>query len=154
MNNLGRFWNQDDENKLYIDRFEEIQKIIEERERVLSKQKYESYWGFIYVSLGLLATISSAISAVFTLSSNQKIVLLLSILSSTSAAILTFLNPSNRSDKWRSIKSDCSILKLEVGEAKIVIYSSKISSEEKIRKLRELNQKLIIFEKKLGEILS
>jgi hypothetical protein len=154
MNSFRDFWSKDSEKKIYIERYEDIKDMIERRGKLLSKSRYEDLWGYTHKVLGLTATISSALGAVFTLSTNQNFVLGLSIISSTSAACLTFLDPSNRESKWRSIKSYCSILKLEINEAHTVIYSSNLSSTEKIQKLNELNQKLIAFEEKFGDILS
>ena len=154
MNSFRDFWNKDSERQIYIDQYENMKSLIEKRENVLSKTRYEDFWGYTHKILGLTATISAALGAVFTLSTNQNLVLGLSIISSTSAACLTFLNPSNRESKWRNIKSYCSILKLEIIEARAVIYSSQSSQAEKIQKLKELNQKLISFEEKFREILS
>jgi hypothetical protein len=154
MNSFRDFWSKDSENKIYVDQYESMKSLIELRRSALSKSRYETFWGYTHQALGLTATISSALGAVFTLSTNQNFVLGLSIISSTSAACLTFLNPSNRESKWRSVKSYCSILKLEFNEAHIVIYSPNSSSTEKIQKLKELNQKLITFEEKFRDILS
>jgi hypothetical protein len=154
MNSFRDFWSKDSEKKIYIDQYEGMKSLIERRASILSKSRYDDLWGYTHKALGLTATISAALGAVFTLSTNQNFVLGLSILSSTSAACLTFLNPSNRESKWRSIKSYCSILKLEINEAHPVIYSSSSSSIEKIQKLKELNQKLIFFEEKFRDILS
>ena len=154
MNSFRDFWNKDSERQIYMDQYENMKSLIEKRENVLSKTRYEDFWGYTHKILGLTATISAALGAVFTLSTNQNIVLGLSIISSTSAACLTFLNPSNRESRWRNIKSYCSILKLEMIEARAVIYSSKSSQAEKIQKLKELNQKLISFEEKFRGILS
>ncbi|WP_164674527.1 hypothetical protein [Spirulina subsalsa] len=137
-----------------MDQYENMKSLIEKRENILSKTSYEDFWGYTHKILGLTATISAALGAVFTLSTNQHIVLGLSIISSTSAACLTFLNPSSREFRWRNIKGHCSILKLEIIEARAVIYSSKSSRVEKIQKLKELNQKLISFEQKFQEVLS
>ena len=154
MNSFRNFWSKDSEKRIYIDQYEGMKSLIECREIVLSKSRYEDLWGYTHKALGLTATISSALGAVFTLSTNQNFVLALSIISSTSAACLTFLNPSNRESKWRSVKSYCSILKLEINEAHTIIYSSNSSPTEKIQKLKELNQKLIAFEGKFRDILS
>ena len=154
MNSFRDFWSKDSEKKIYIDQYEIMKSFIERRGSVLSKSRYEDLWGYTHKALGLTATISSALCAVFTLSTNQKVVLCLSIISFTSAACLTFLNPSNRESKWRSIKSYCSILNLEINEAHTVIYSPNSSSTEKIKKLKELNQKLIVFEEKFRDTLN
>ena len=154
MNSFRDFWSKDSEKQIYIDQYENMKSLIEKRENVLSKTRYEDFWAYTHKILGLTATIAAALGAVFTLSTNQNLVLCLSIISSTSAACLTFLNPSNRESRWRNIKSYCSILKLEIIEARAVIYSSKSSQAEKIQKLKELNQKLISFEEKFREILS
>ncbi|NJP08705.1 MAG: hypothetical protein HC866_03845 [Leptolyngbyaceae cyanobacterium RU_5_1] len=153
MNNFRGFLNKDSERQIYIDRYEDMKSWIEQRENKSSKIRSEDLWGYTHKILGLTATIFSALNAVFTLSTNQNVVLVLSIISSTSAACLTFLNPSNREAKWRNIKSYCSILKFEINEAGTVIYISSSSSAEKIQKLKEVNQKLISFEEKFGEIL-
>ena len=154
MNSFRNFWGKDSENIIYVDQYEKMKSLIESRGIILSKSRYEDFWGYTHKALGLTATISSALCAIFTLSTNQKVVLCLSIISFTSAACLTFLNPSNRESKWRSIKSYCSILSLEINEAYTVIYSSSSSSKEKIQRLKELNQKLIVFEEKFRDTLN
>lgn len=154
MNNLIAFLSGDSEKQIYIEQYESMKSLIEERGRILSKSRYENFWGYTHKVLGLTATISSALGAVFTLSTNQNLVLILSIASSTSAACLTFLNPSSRESKWRSIKSYCSILGLEINEARSVIYGSNTSASEKIQKLKDLNQKLIMFEERFQGVLS
>ncbi|MDJ1173204.1 hypothetical protein [Roseofilum capinflatum] len=154
MNSFRGFWNKDAERQLYIDQYEELKNTIDSRAIVLSKSRYEDRWGLIHKVLGLTATISSALCAIFTLSDNQNIVLGLSITSFTSAACLTFLNPSKREAKWRSIKSYCSILQLEINEERRVFYSFNSSEPEKIQKLKDITQKLIAFEEKLRDTLS
>jgi hypothetical protein len=154
MNNFRIPWSRDSEKQIYIDQYEEMKSLIEQRGKILSNSKYANLWGYTHKILGLIATISSALGAIFTLSTNQNLVLILSIASSTSAACLTFLNPSIRESKWRSIQSYCSILELEIKEARSIIYGSNVSTTEKIQKLKELNQKLIMFEERFQGILS
>ena len=96
MNSFRDFWSKDSEKQIYIDQYENMKSLIEKRENVLSKTRYEDFCPYTHKILGLTATIAAALGAVFTLSTNQNLVLCLSIISSTSAACLTFLNPSNR----------------------------------------------------------
>ncbi len=152
MNSFKNFLNKDFERQIYIDRYENMKSLREQRENFLSKTRYEEFWGYTHKTLGLAAAIAAALSAVYTLSTNQNFVLRLSVISSTSAACLTFLNPSYRESRWRNIKSHCSILGLEFNEAHTIIYGYNSSSAEKVQKLAELNQKLIFFEEKFREI--
>jgi len=133
------------ERDLHIKQYEKYVNFAKEREALVSQ--YEHRWRLFHKSLGLTATAASALCIVFTLSSQQIIVLLLSATSSVSAASMTFLNSAQKELKWISVKGHCSILRLEIEDKRTAIYSQNTSSSHRIEVLRILNQKLKEFER-------
>jgi hypothetical protein len=59
-------------------------------------------WGKVHIFLGIITALSSTMSALFTFSSNTKIVTILAIISAISATCLTSLNPSGREARRRN----------------------------------------------------
>ncbi len=51
-------------------------------------------WERFNLAVGLLATVAAALAAVFTLSHNDVVVILLAVLVSISSGVITFLNPN------------------------------------------------------------
>lgn len=77
--------------------------LIRDIEKFLSESRnWAKIWIVVYVFVGLVAVISSSISAILTFFPTSKILLFTTALSSTASAyILTFLNPSGREEKRR-----------------------------------------------------
>lgn len=140
---IKNFFTEDDERTLHIEEYERRKQFVEAKANEASK--YATRWGYTHIGLGLVATTSAALCAIFTLSNDQRVVLVLSIISSVSAGCLTFLSPASREAKWTKRSRDCSLLKREIEEARITLYSQNSSNLERIQKLEELNSKVILF---------
>lgn len=74
---------------------------------------WSKVWISIYILFGLMAVVSSSVSAILTFSdfTGKTILFTITFLSTASAYILTFLNPSGREEKRRqSIKRSSALL--------------------------------------------
>ncbi|WP_163703739.1 hypothetical protein [Adonisia turfae] len=93
-------------------------------------------WGKTHISLGLLATISSSLGAIFTFLSNPMPGAILTVVGAIASGSLTSSSPHQREAKRREIAKDCDVY---ISEAEgIRIKARKLGSEEEIVEAYEI----------------
>ncbi len=136
--------NLDKQYQNYQDTFERILK------EAIPRYKIANLWGKLHLLFGFLASITSLISLILTLSNNTSLIIITSSISAISAAILTVFNPSMRAAKLLALKEICQITNIEIISLDTKFKNS-TQIEEKIILLETFNERLQQIIKKLNE---
>ena len=115
-------------------------------------QAMAKLWGKIHITVGILTTLFSSFTAIFTFSETQWLVVTFGILSTTFASCLTFLNPSAREGK-RSIAAYLIRTELSRLQTDRIFISAATASDELLDKVTEINARNISLLKELKGLL-
>lgn len=96
-----QFWEQ---LETYRSEFNRIKPLADK------KRKGALVWKRVHYVSGFLATLSSLISLVLTLSEHQGLIVASSLVSAVSAAIITFFNPSKRKAELEEVGKLCELI--------------------------------------------
>ncbi|MDJ0845478.1 hypothetical protein [Crocosphaera sp.] len=119
-------------------------------EEARPRYKMANFWSQLHLFFGFLASITSLMSLILTLSNNTHLIIITSSISAISASILTVFNPSMRAAKLLALKEVSQITNIEIIslDAK---FKNSTQIEEKIILLETFNERLQQIIKKLNE---